>query len=399
MGVSHLVQATRAGADYGMGLTLIIIIACIIKYPSLRFGGDYAAATGTSLITSYKAEGWWAFGIYAIAQLLSMVFVVAALSLFTLGLFQAALGFEINTLVGVSILLTGIIGLLVKGHYHLLERVTKYIVATLTVLIVIATFMVAVKIDWTMTLFTVPTITGSMILYLIPIIGFMPTPTDGSILQSLWTCAKAEDIKRRQTTSEAQFDFNLGYITSVILALCFLTLGTGVMYNSGVQIETSSSGFSGQLIQLFTKSIGAWSFPLISIAVIFVMLSTLMTVVDGMTRIVVGIINVSKSEVTTPQQKTLNNTKLYNIIIIVLCTTSVLVLATMMKSFAAFIDITTTIAFIISPLLAFLNHRAMWSDRVHETNRPGQIMKVWSLTSMSLLLALTLGYFYFQFSH
>ena len=52
VGISHLVQATRAGAEYALGLTVIVVLACIIKYPSLRFGGDYAAVTGKSLISN-----------------------------------------------------------------------------------------------------------------------------------------------------------------------------------------------------------------------------------------------------------------------------------------------------------------------------------------------------------
>ena len=61
VGVSLLVQATRAGADYGLSMLLIIIFACIMKYPSLRFGGEYAAATGKNLVTNYRERGWFIF--------------------------------------------------------------------------------------------------------------------------------------------------------------------------------------------------------------------------------------------------------------------------------------------------------------------------------------------------
>ena len=57
VGVSHLVQATRTGAVYGFSLTLVIAFACLVKYPGLRFGTDYAVATGTSLITGYIKQG------------------------------------------------------------------------------------------------------------------------------------------------------------------------------------------------------------------------------------------------------------------------------------------------------------------------------------------------------
>jgi len=38
IGVSQLVQSTRAGADAGFGLTGVILFALILKYPFFAFG-------------------------------------------------------------------------------------------------------------------------------------------------------------------------------------------------------------------------------------------------------------------------------------------------------------------------------------------------------------------------
>ena len=92
VGVSHLVQATRAGADFGLGMVLVVIFACLMKYPGLRFGGEYAAATGKNLVVNYRERGSLVFGLFAVSQLFSMVFIIAAVSLFTSGLLQVALG-------------------------------------------------------------------------------------------------------------------------------------------------------------------------------------------------------------------------------------------------------------------------------------------------------------------
>ena len=54
IGVSHLVQATRAGADYGFILIWVLIVACISKYPFLEFGPRFAAGTGNHLITGFN---------------------------------------------------------------------------------------------------------------------------------------------------------------------------------------------------------------------------------------------------------------------------------------------------------------------------------------------------------
>ena len=46
IGVSHLVQSTRAGADFGFGLIWALVLIHIIKYPFFQFGPRYATATG-----------------------------------------------------------------------------------------------------------------------------------------------------------------------------------------------------------------------------------------------------------------------------------------------------------------------------------------------------------------
>lgn len=385
VGVSHLIQGTRAGADYGLQLSLIIIIACFFKYPCIRFGGDYAAATGQSLISNYRSQGWWAFGIYSVAQIISMVFVIAAISLFTQGLLQVALDFEMHPILGVSLLLGIVAIILLTGHYRLLETISKFIVAIFSILILLAVVLVAGKIEWSFSNVLLPPINVPMLLYMVAMVGFMPTPTDASVVQSLWTCARSEEKGQLPSPSDAILDFNVGYIMSVVLALCFLVLGAGVMYVPGTELETSSVGFSRQLIELFTETIGSWSFPLISIATIFVMLSTLIAVVDGMTRVAVGI---TESVSRKPSEKC------YNIYLGVLTLLAILTLATMLKSFTIFINITSVIVFVISPILAFLNHRAMWSDQVPKDLQPSILLKYWSITGIVFLILVTLTYLY-----
>ena len=46
IGVSHLVQSTRAGADYGFGLIWALLLINLIKYPSFAFGVHYTSRTG-----------------------------------------------------------------------------------------------------------------------------------------------------------------------------------------------------------------------------------------------------------------------------------------------------------------------------------------------------------------
>ena len=64
IGVSHLVQSTRAGADFGFSLVIFVLMALIFKYPFFEFGSRYAGATGESLIKGYYKKGRWVLIVY-----------------------------------------------------------------------------------------------------------------------------------------------------------------------------------------------------------------------------------------------------------------------------------------------------------------------------------------------
>ncbi|HSD70981.1 MAG TPA: divalent metal cation transporter, partial [Woeseiaceae bacterium] len=87
IGVSHLVQSTRAGADYGLSFALIITLIVVLKYPAFRFAVDYASATGESLVKGFAAHNRLALAWLAVAFFLDMFVATAAVALVTAGLF------------------------------------------------------------------------------------------------------------------------------------------------------------------------------------------------------------------------------------------------------------------------------------------------------------------------
>jgi Mn2+/Fe2+ NRAMP family transporter len=92
IGVSHLVQSTRAGADFGFTLVPFIIAANLFKYPFFEFGTRYANATGESLIDGYAKIGKWMLWLYFLITLGSMFFVSAAVGAVTSGFLQNLFG-------------------------------------------------------------------------------------------------------------------------------------------------------------------------------------------------------------------------------------------------------------------------------------------------------------------
>jgi Mn2+/Fe2+ NRAMP family transporter len=83
IGVSHLVQSTRAGADFGWGLIWALILVNIFKYPFFQYGPRYAMATGESLLDGYYKVGKVFLITYFILNLATMFTIQTAVTIVT----------------------------------------------------------------------------------------------------------------------------------------------------------------------------------------------------------------------------------------------------------------------------------------------------------------------------
>ena len=86
IGVSHLVQSTRAGAEYGFALIGFVLMANILKYPFFEYGSRYSNVTGKSLIYGYNKMGKKMLLLYLLITLISMFTVAAAVTYVSVGL-------------------------------------------------------------------------------------------------------------------------------------------------------------------------------------------------------------------------------------------------------------------------------------------------------------------------
>ncbi|MEZ5500708.1 MAG: hypothetical protein R3E77_14945 [Steroidobacteraceae bacterium] len=389
VGISHLVQATRAGANYYLAMTAAIIVACAIKYPALRFGGEYAAATGKSLIENYRDRGRVIFYSYALAQILTMPFAVAAVTIATAGLLKATLGLGISDLAVTAILLGGCAVLLLSGKYRMLEMVTKAVVVLFTVLIVITIAVVISRIHVTPADFLPAKFNAQSIAFVVALMGFMPSPMDACVIQSLWTRQKARLSATPLTPAQSRLDFNIGFGISVILALAFMLLGAAVMYGSGQKFAQDPAGFANQVISLFTATIGSWAYPIIGVAAAAVMLSTLMTLLDAYPRVIEALVLARWPE----RSGKLRGMPVYDVAVVGLIVAVLMVLALFMSAFAAFIDLAALIVFVTGPLYAWLNHSAMLGPDVPPYQRPGRFMRSYSMAGIGAMVALLVIYF------
>lgn len=392
VGTSHLVQSTRAGAGYGLALWGLILFACLIKYPAFRFGSEYAVATGSTLIDSYFRQGRWAVFAYGVDVIVTMFIATSAVAIVTAGLINNVFQLGISDAAVASLLLVAGAGVLASGKYHLFEQITKVFVLLFTVTILVA---VAVTLpDLAVTpadLVPVVELDKKTILFMIALAGWMPTGMGQAVFQSLWVCAKSKAIGRPLTPQEAGFDFNLGYVSTVILALCFLILGTVLMYQQGIPVSGTSSGFAAQLIALFTGSIGAWAYPVIASAAIAIMLSTVLALLDGCPRALSTLLSSLNHSVDAIEAED----RYYGVLILTQCVGASGILFFLMSSFTTFIDFATSVAFLTAPFLAFLNHRAMFSSEVAEQFQPSNIIRAWSIAGIAIMGGFALCYVYY----
>jgi Mn2+/Fe2+ NRAMP family transporter len=332
VGVSHLVQSTRAGASYGLGLLGLVIIANIFKYPAFSFGPRYAAATGTSLLEGYRRQGRWALILYTLLTLGTMFTIQAVVTVVTAGLGVALLGWSDPSAVGTTI--------------RLLPSAD---------------------------LFADP---GS-IMFMVALVGWMPSAFDISIWHSLWTLARRHETEYTPTVKESLLDFNIGYLGTVILALCFVALGAGVMFNAGKTFPESAGGFAAQVIGLYTENLGPWSKPLITLSAFTVMFSTTLTVIDGFPRAIATLVFRFK-EAEMPDHPPAISDKIYWVSLIVLAVGSIGIIGFLLKSLTPLVDLATILSFLTAPMLAWLNHRVILSDEMPSEHRPGKGMIAYS---------------------
>lgn len=397
VGVSHLVQSTRAGAVYGLSLFFFIIIANVAKYPAFRFGPHYAAATGTSLLEGYRRQGKWALVLYGLLTLGTMFTVQAAVTVVTAGLAKAALGLSFSPITISAVLLIACAIVLAIGRFHLLDLIVKVLVAIFTVSTVLATALVLPKIPWSeMALFPASdAYDHKTILFLAALVGWMPSAIDIAVWNSLWTLEKGRDTKHRASLREALLDFHIGYIGTACLALCFMLLGAGVMYTAEVEIAGSAGAFAAQVLDLYKATLGDWSGTIIGLSAFAVMFSTTLTVLDGFPRAIATLVErFAGEEVVNDEEEREERKRIYWAAILVQGVGSLIVLFFLLTSLSAMVDIATTLSFLTAPILAGLNHRAMFQENVPEDARPRPWLRYLSLAGIAALSIFAIYYLY-----
>jgi len=391
VGVSHLVQATRAGADYGFLLLWVLILACITKYPFLEFGPRYAAGTGNHLITGYKKLGKFPYWTFIFITVGSMFIIQAAVTIVTAGLAEKLFGMGWSTFTWSFIIIGVCIALLLIGKYPALDKTMKTIVSLLGLATLIAVILAfgdgrlenAIAIE-------APDVWNKVgIAFVISFMGWMPIPLDASVWHSIWTKEKAIGNKKKTTLKEAFFDFNVGYFSAAIIGLLFFLMGALIMFGSDINFSGSGVEFSGQLIDLYGKTLGDWSKPLIGIAAFIAMLSTTLAVTDAFPRVISEVFAEEKSDWTKDEKW-----KNYKLNVFIIPVLSLLILFFFTASFTVLIDLATALSFLSAPFLAWFNYKLVTGEDLKKADRPGKVYRIFSLICFVILIIFNMVYIY-----
>ena len=381
IGVSHLVQSTRAGADYGWGLLWALILVNLFKYPFFQFGPRFALATNQTLLEGYLHLGRPLLWMYFFSELGNHVHhsngSYCSDIWNCIGIFWSYLQSGVW-----SALITGLcLLILILGKYTILDKVIKGVILVLAICSVFS-FGIALGNDASPTPLTQVFPPKEGLLFLAAFMGWMPAPMDISIWHSIWTLEKKKNSSTYFHLNEGLFDFKIGYWTTVFLGICFMGLGATVMFESGLEFSNNGNIFASQLIQLYTTNLGTLFYGIIGLAAFTTMFSTSLTTLDA------------SPEVMSQIGSLLWNQKKdsYLFWILVLSAGTLSIFFFFLSEMGTLVRIATVLSFLTAPVFAILNYRLVTSKYMPLEAQPRTILRWWSRIGIVFLSAFALLY-------
>ena len=396
IGTSHLVLSTKAGAEYGWIMVVPIILANVLKYPFFEFGVRYTHVTRSTLIQGYQNLGKGYLWLYAGITLVSTFTILAALYIVTAGLFSNV--FQIHSiplhLIALGLFLFISI-LLIIGRYQFLERSLKLIIGILFISLLITTILVLYKGPVaSIPDFQPPPIFNEVgILFLIGLIGWMPTAVEASGWVSLWGVEKLKTTPVAPQLKEVLKEFNIGYFLTAILAVFFMIIGWKTLYGTGTELSGNAVLFADQLVQLFTAHIGDWAYVLIAIAAFATMFSTCMTAHDAITRVSLDVLDKLKMG----SQPLYENKKAFSLGILIMALINWGVITLFSANMSQLVALATFVSFVFAPILGWMNHKSIISNEIPLVYRPSKLLLVLSYCGIGFLSAFALYYCWVSF--
>ncbi|MDK3159912.1 divalent metal cation transporter [Kamptonema cortianum] len=395
IGVSHLVQSTRAGADYGLQLIIVVLLSNALKYPFFEIGHRFAV-TGSNLLEGYHRMGRGWLYLFLFLNVFTAVISLAGVTFVTGGLAANLLPYGFlknwdNTL-WCALALLICLGLIVVGRYRALEKCMKWLMCILLLCTVAALAAAMIHGPNAAPDFVAPSAwTLAALPFLIALMGWMPAPIEMSVWQSIWVTQKNRMTGHRANARENSIDFNFGYGLTTGLAVVFLLMGAYVMFGTDQSFANQAAGFAAQLVKMYTQTLGGWSGPIVSMAAFAAMFSTTLTVLDAYPHSLA-----TGARIAFPKIR-LSDRSLHILLMIVSSIIALVIINRYLQSMRALIDFATTIAFLSAPVFAYMNYRLIFSDITPPELRPGRAYRVFCWIGLVFLSGFSLLFLIWRF--
>ena len=382
IGVSHLVQSTKAGADFGFGLVWALLLVNLFKFPFFQYGPKYANATGESLLEGYKKLGANILYFYVIISLATMFTIQTAVTIVTAGIASSLTNNIISVEQWTIIILIVCSVLLYFGKYKMLDKMIKIVISILALSTILATYLAFNNFSYDFNLSQVLPKNNVEIAFLIAFMGWMPAPLDISVWHSIWTIEKnkSDGIQEMKTTL---FDFNVGYFGTIILGISFVLLGYFVMNGSNLSFSSSATTFATQLIEMYTSTFGSWSYIIIGLATFTTMFSTTITTLDASPRAM-------HKATELISNKKIKNGYIYWLFFLVIGT--ITIFFNFNSEMGTLVKVATIVSFITAPFYAIINYILISSRHTPKKYRPSTFMHILSTIGIFFLLGFGIWY-------
>ncbi|PNW54230.1 UNVERIFIED_CONTAM: hypothetical protein BEN50_09245 [Euhalothece sp. KZN 001] len=201
-------------------------------------------------------------------------------------------------------------------------------------------------------------------------------------------------VQATRAGREANFDFNLGYLSAGFIGLLFFLLGALVMFGSGESFSNNSVEFSVQVIKLYSQTLGEWSVPVISVAALVTMFSTTLAVTDAYPRVMSALWRERQEQLSEDKSKTV----IYRLSLLVIPGVALLILIFLAgQAFTVLIDFASGLSFLAAPILGWFNLKLVSGKWMPKEARPRKPYRYFSWFCLIWLVVFTLIWFYWQF--
>ena len=280
--------------------------------------------------------------------------------------------------------------LLIIGKYRFLETSLKFVVSILFVALIVTTALVLFNGQTSpMENFEPTPIFNEVgILFLIGLMGWMPTTVEASSWISLWSIEKWK-TQEKPSLKESLQEFNVGYFFTGLLAIFFMLVGWFTLYGTNTVLSDNSVQFADQVVQLFTTHIGPWAYVFIAVSSFATMFSTCLTAHDAVGRVSLDIL-----DLLSPKGKTRQTKVNFGITVILLAVVNYMVIALFSANMGNLVALATFVSFVVAPIIGYMNLKNVMSGDITPNLRPSRALRLLTYLGIIFLTLFSIYYFW-----